>query len=47
MTTSEAFDSSVVASDEYSVVVAAIVQVQPKDFMVVRQEWATIRQECV
>ena len=44
---SEASDSSVVAGDGYSAVVAAIVQAQPKDFMVVHQEWATIRQECV
>ena len=32
--TSEASDSSVVVDDGYSTVVAAIVQAQPKDFMV-------------
>ena len=36
MAASEVSDSSVVASDGYSAVVAAIVQAQPKDFMVVR-----------
>ena len=40
---SKASDSLVVAGDGYSAAVAAIVQAQPKDFMVVHQEWTTIR----
>nr|CAN81630.1 hypothetical protein VITISV_000215 [Vitis vinifera] len=40
---SEASDSSVVAGNGFSAAVAAVVRAPPKDFMVVRQEWAAIR----
>ena len=43
MAESEASDSSVAAGDGFSAAVAAVVRAHPKDFMVVRQEWAAIR----
>ena len=43
MAASEASDSSVVAGNGFSAAVAAVVRAPPKDFMVVRQEWAAIR----
>ncbi|KAK1312771.1 Protein IQ-DOMAIN 31 [Acorus calamus] len=40
---SEASDSSSVTADAFSVAVAKVVRAPPKDFKVVRQEWAAIR----
>ncbi|XAR69240.1 hypothetical protein NMG60_11000753 [Bertholletia excelsa] len=40
---SEASDSSSVAADAYTAAVATVVRAPPKDFKVVRQEWAAIR----
>ncbi|KAK1265476.1 Protein IQ-DOMAIN 31 [Acorus gramineus] len=40
---SEASDSSSMTADAFSVAVAKVVRAPPKDFKVVRQEWATIR----
>ena len=40
---SEGSDSSSVSADAFTAAVATVVRAQPKDFRVVRQEWAAIR----
>lgn len=40
---SEASDTSSVAADAFNSAVAAVVRAPPKDFRVVKQEWAAIR----
>ena len=40
---SEASDSSSVNNDAFTAAVATVVRAPPKDFRVVRQEWAAIR----
>ena len=40
---SEESDSAVVAGDGFFAAVAVVARAHPKDFMVVRKEWAAIR----
>ena len=43
MAASEESDSAVVAGDGFFAAVAVVARAHPKDFIVVRQEWAAIR----
>ena len=43
MAASEESDSAVVAGDGFFAAVVAVARAHPKDFIVVRQEWAAIR----
>lgn len=47
VTASEASLASLVSDDAFAVAMAALVRAQPKDFMVVKQEWAAIRIQSV
>lgn len=46
-TVSEASTCSFVANDAFTAAVAAVVRAQPKDFLVIKQEWAAIRIQTV
>ena len=39
----ESSDSSLVLDDAFAAAMATVVRAPPKDFMVVKQEWAAIR----